>query len=238
MAASLWEVLGEYNDALVDYKKAYELQPEPQIASDIQRVDQLNTKKNKNTVPVIIFIEQGVVPQKVENKLVIPGPNGLLNIAFATYEPRTYQTPEPTQILLNNKKVQNSYILNDIGALAVKQLKEETASTVTRQIIRTTTKYVAQKELGNQLGVLGQLAGNIMNTATEHADLRSWSTLPSNTQIARLNLAPGKYQLQLASAGKYSSPLALEAIANQTTFVYAYDVNNRISVTSSLFSKP
>mgnify|MGYP000320068391 FL=1 len=43
MAASLWEVLGEYNDALVDYKKAYELQPEPQIAADIQRVDQLNT---------------------------------------------------------------------------------------------------------------------------------------------------------------------------------------------------
>ena len=238
MAASLWEVLGEYNDALVDYKKAYELQPEPQIAADIQRVDQLNTKKNKNTVPVIIFIEQGVVPQKVENKLAIPGPNGLLNIAFATYEPRTYQTPQPTQILLNNKSIQNSYILNDIGALAVKQLKEQTAATVTRQIIRTTTKYVAQKELGNQLGVLGQLAGNIMNTATDHADLRSWSTLPSNTQIARLNLAPGKYQLQLASAGKYSTPLALEAVANQTTFVYAYDVNNKISVASSLFSKP
>lgn len=235
MAASLWEVLGEYNDALVDYKKAYELQPEPQIASDIQRVDQLNTKKSKNSVPVIIFIEQGVVPQKVENKLVIPGPNGLLNIAFATYEPRTYQTPQPTQILLNNKKIQNSYILNDIGALAVKQLKEQTAATVTRQIIRTTTKYVAQKELGNQLGALGQLAGNLMNTATDHADLRSWSTLPSNTQIARLNLAPGKYQLQLASAGKHSTPLTVEAVANQTTFVYAYDVNDKISVSSSLF---
>lgn len=238
MAASLWEVLGEYNDALVDYKKAYELQPEPQIAADIQRVDQLNTQKNKNSVPVIIFIEQGLVPQKVENKLVLPSPNGLINIAFASYEPRTYQTPESTQILLNNKKIQNSYVLNDIGALAVKQLKEQTAATVTRQIMRTTTKYIAQQQLGNQLGVLGQLAGNLMNTATDHADLRSWSTLPSNTQIARLNLTPGKYQLQLASAGKYSTPLTLDATPNQTIFVYAYDINNKISVSSSLFSKP
>ena len=59
-------------------------------------------------MPVIIFIEQGLVPQKVENKLVLPSPNGLINIAFASYEPRTYQTPESTQILLNNKKIQNS----------------------------------------------------------------------------------------------------------------------------------
>ncbi|WP_343598037.1 hypothetical protein [Acinetobacter sp.] len=238
MAASLWEVLGEYNDALVDYKKAYELQPDPQIATDIQRVDKLNLQKNQSNVPVIIFIEQGLVPQKVENKLVLPAPNGLLNISFATYEPRTYQIPQPTQILLNNKKIQNSYVLNDIGALAVKQLKEQTTATVARQIMRTTTKYVAQQQLGQQLGVLGQIAGNLMNTATDHADLRSWSTLPSNTQVARLNLSPGKYQLQLANSGKYSAPLTIDAVANQTVFIYAYDVNNKISVSSSLFSKP
>lgn len=104
--------------------------------------------------------------------------------------------------------------------------------------MRTTTKYVAQQQLGQQLGVLGQIAGNLMNTATDHADLRSWSTLPSNTQVARLNLSPGKYQLQLANSGKYSAPLTIDAVANQTVFVYAYDINNKISVSSSLFSKP
>ncbi|MEB3767020.1 hypothetical protein FXN70_04575 [Acinetobacter sp. MD2] len=237
MAASLWEVLGEYNDALVDYKKAYELQPDQQIATDIQRVDKAIKQKDKN-VPVIIFIEQGLVPQKVEHKLVFPGPNGLLNIAFASYEPKTYQTPQATQVLINNKKIQNSYVLNDIGALAVKNLKEHTTATVSRQIIRTTAKYVAQEQLGKQLGAVGQLAGMLMNTATDHADLRSWSTLPSNTQIARLNLAPGKYQLQLANAGTYSTPVSIDTTTNQTIFVYAYDINNKISVSSSAFSKP
>lgn len=36
-----------------------------------------------------------------------------------------------------------------------------------------------------------------MNVATERADLRAWSTLPSNTQIARFDLKPGSHKLQI-----------------------------------------
>lgn len=238
MAASLWEVLGEYNDALVDYKKAYELQPDAQIAQDIQRVDQLNSKKSSRTVPVIIFIEQGIVPQKVENKLAIPVPNGVINIAYATYEPTTYTTPHSVSVLVNNKKQQNSYVLNDIGALAVKQLKEQALNDVTTQVVRATTKFVAQKQLGDQLGPLGQLAGNILNIASEHADLRAWSTLPSNTQIARLNVPVGKHSLQLENNGVYSEPMTLDTSNTQTIFVYAYDINRKISMSSTAITSP
>lgn len=238
MAASLWEVLGEYNDALVDYKKAYELQPDKQIYQDIERVDKLSSSKSSREVPVIIFIEQGLVPQKIENKLAIPVPNGIINIAYATYEPSTYINPHAVDILINSKKQKNSYVLNDIGALAVKQLKEQTFNNVSTQIIRTTTKFVAQKQLGDQLGVFGQLAGNIMNIASERADLRSWSTLPSNTQIARLSLTPGKHDLQLQNNGIYSQPLTLNVNANQTIFVYAYDINRKITMSSSTIPSP
>lgn len=237
MAASLWEVLGEYNDALVDYKKAYELQPDPQIAQDIQRVDQLSVRKDPNTVPVIIFIEQGLVPQKIEHKLAIPVPNGLINIAFATYSAKSYDAPHTTNVFLNDRKVQNSYVMNDIGALAIKQLKEHTVATVSSQVARATTKYIAQQQLGQHLGVLGQIAGNVLNVATEHADLRSWSTLPSNTQVARLNLAPGTYQLKLNSTGTSSAPLTIQANSNEPVFVYAYDVNHSISASSSSVRK-
>ncbi len=48
MAANLWETLGEYNDALVDYKKAYELQPDEQIAKDVKRLDQLVAKQSNS----------------------------------------------------------------------------------------------------------------------------------------------------------------------------------------------
>lgn len=233
MAANLWETLGEYNDALVDYKKAYELQPDKQISEDVKRLDQLVTQHKKGSVPVIVFIEQGIVPQKVENKIDVPTPGGLINIAFATYEPSTYVIPTSLKVKVNNKALQDSYVISDIGALAVKDLKEKIMANVSSQVLRATAKYAAQKELGNQFGVFGQLAGNVLNMATERADLRGWSTLPSNAQIARLNLTPGKHNLQLSSGSVSSSPVTLDVKANQTVFVYAHHVNDKITASVS-----
>jgi len=231
MAANLWEAVGESNDALVDYKKAYELQPDINLAKDVQRLDR-SSARGKSAVPVIVFIEQGIVPKKVENKLALPMPNGIMNIAFATYEPSTYTTPESLNIKLDNK-AQRSFVLNDIGALAVKDLKEKTVGAVTSQVVRATAKYVAQQQLGQQLGSLGQLAGNLMNIASERADLRAWSTLPSNTQIARFDVAPGKHKLQIFKNSAGSEPVSLDIAANQTVFIYVNDVNERITTSIS-----
>lgn len=233
MAANLWETLGEYNDALVDYKKAYELQPDAQIAQDVKRLNQLVAKPKSGSVPVIVFIEQGIVPQKVENKIDVPTPGGLVNIAFATYEPSTYVAPKSLKVKVNNKPMQDSYVISDIGALAVKDLKEKVVGNLTSQIMRASAKYAAQKQLGNQLGILGQVAGNVLNMSTERADLRGWSTLPSNAQIARLNLAPGNHKLQLSSGSLSSSAVNLDVKANQTVFVYAHHVNDKITASVS-----
>ena len=81
--------------------------------------------------------------------------------------------------------------------MAVKTLKEKIAANLTTQIARSTAKYAVQKELGNRLGVFGQLAGNIYNTATEKADVRAWNTLPSNAQVTRLLLPVGSHTIQL-----------------------------------------
>lgn len=234
MSANLWEAVGESNDALVDYKKAYELQPDTNLQKDVKRLD-LNTPRNKGTTPVIVFIEQGIVPKKIENKLALPLPNGIMNIAFATYEPSTYVIPQSLNVKLDAKS-QNSFVLNDIGALAVKELKEQTISNVTSQIFRASAKYAAQQQLGQQLGALGQLAGNLMNVASERADLRAWSTLPSNTQVTRFDVVPGKHNLQVFGSSAKSDPLSLDVTANQTVFIFVNDVNDRITTSVSTIS--
>jgi uncharacterized protein len=229
MAANLWEALGEFNDALVDYKKSYELQPDPTIAEDVKRLDRISAK-NSATVPVVFFIEQGIVPQKIENKIDIPLPNGLVNFAFATYEPSTYVAPQTLKVQFKGvKKPLESYVLNDIGALAVKELKEKTMSNITSQIMRSTAKYAVQQEVGNRLGVFGQIAGNLLNAATERADLRAWSTLPSNTQIVRTELKPGTHEFQIVGQRISTDPIALNVQAGQTVFVYVNDVNEKIT---------
>ena len=234
MAANLWEAVGEYNDALVDYKKSYELQSDSNIAQDVQRLDKITARK-KSMVPGVVFIEQGIIPRKIEKKLAIPVPNGIVNIAFATYEPSTYISPKSLKIKIN-QNYEQSYVVSDIGALAVKDLKEKVIGTMTSQILRATTKFVAQQQLGQQLGSLGQLAGNLMNVATERADLRAWSTLPSNTQIARFDLKPGSHKLQILGSRATSPTIDLNVSPDQTVFVYVNDVNDKITASVSSIS--
>ena len=226
MAATLWEALGEENDALVDFKKAYELQPNEFIKNDVKRLDSASNKKS-GQYPVVIFLEQGLVPQKISNTLALPTPDGLVNISFASYNPSTYSSPASLQVLVNGKSVTNTSILTDIGALAVKTLKENVAANMATQITRTTAKYMVQKELGNRLGAIGQIAGNIYNTASEKADVRAWNTLPGNAQFARLTLPAGTHTIQLRNAYTVQE-ISIDVKPNQTVFIHGIDANQEI----------
>lgn len=235
MAATLWEALGEKNDALVDYKKAYELQPNDFIKNDVKRLD-TTTGKASAQYPVIIFLEQGLVPQKISSTLAIPTTNGLVNVSFASYDPATYVAPSQIDVSVNGKTVANTALLTDIGALAVKTLKENIAANLTTQIARSTAKYAVQKELGNRLGVLGQLAGNVYNTATEKADVRAWNTLPSNAQVTRLSLPAGSHTIQLKNNYANQS-INIEVKPNQTTFIRGIETNQQIVADSFSIAK-
>lgn len=236
MAATLWEALGEKNDALVDYKKAYELQPNDFIKNDVKRIDTVTTIKSNTQYPVVIFLEQGLVPQKISSSLAIPTTNGLVNVSFASYDPTTYTTPSQIDIAVNGKIVANTALLSDIGALAVKTLKENITANLATQIARSTAKYAMQKELGNRLGVLGQLAGNVYNAATERADLRAWNTLPSNAQVTRLALPAGKHNIEFKN-GYVKQSINIEVKPNQTTFIRGIETNQQITADSFSINK-
>jgi hypothetical protein len=54
-------------------------------------------------------------------------------------------------------------------------------------------------------GALLGLAGNITAAATEAADLRSWTTLPSEIDVTRLWVAPGTHNIELRFFNKGGS---------------------------------
>lgn len=235
MAATLWEAMGEQNDALVDYKKAYELQPDTYIKDDVLRLD-ADTKTQLDTYPVIIFLEQGLVPQKVASSMAIPTLNGLVNISYASYDPASYMIPVATSIQIDGREITTTSALTDIGALAVKTLKENVIANMATQIARSTAKYALQKEMGNRFGLLGQLAGNAYNTATEKADTRAWTTLPSNAQVARIMLPAGNHQLELVNGGVKKS-INIDVKPNQTTFIHGIEANQQIATSSFVVTK-
>ncbi|XID76097.1 COG3014 family protein [Alkanindiges sp. WGS2144] len=230
MAATLWEALGEHNDALVDYKKAYELQPDNYIKQDVTRLD-AGHKQAGASYPVVVFLEQGLIPQKVPASFAFPTTDGLINISYASYDPASYITPVPATILVDGRQITTTNPLSDIGALAVKTLKEAVIGNMATQIARSTAKYAVQKEMGNRLGIFGQLAGNLYNTATEKADTRAWNTLPGNAQVARFLLPAGNHTLELVN-GAVRKSIDIEVSPNHTTFVHGIEANEQMAASS------
>ncbi len=76
------------------------------------------------------------------------------------------------------------------------------ASAITRMIARVLAGQ-ATKEIagGSTLGVLLSLGAQATLTATDVPDTRSWSTLPARIAIGRVQLPPGKYQVDLSASG-------------------------------------
>ena len=92
-SAAFWEATGELSNALVDYKKAFEINPSVEmLKQDIARVSlKLGDSSNMadTNMPsdgqgtVVVLFEDGFVPAKSETKLSVPTFSGsIVSIAF------------------------------------------------------------------------------------------------------------------------------------------------------------
>jgi len=238
-SAAFWEAVGELNNALVDYKKAYEINPSVEmIKQDIARVSKklgssvssksLNLPKDDEGTVVLLF-EDGFVPAKSEVKISLPTfDGGIVSVAFPTYDTQLWPRSISLKVLDDNFTDHGlTHPLADVGALAVKDLKEQIPAIAVRQALRAFAKYAMQKQSGDNLGLAGALVANLYNILSESADRRSWLTLPNSTQALRINLPEGARELGL-SAGLAQTRLQLEIEPKRTTFVRVVHVNNQL----------
>lgn len=82
-----------------------------------------------------------------------------------------------------------------------------------KTILRGLTKYLAQRGLEKSTGKVGGLLANIFGAVTEKADTRSWSTLPGRILVARLDLPPGRHDLQVELLDKRDHVRGVRTIA-------------------------
>src|SRR5690606_38317425 len=94
LSALFWEVVRDYNAALVDLKRAYEINPDAMfIEEDIRRVrrrmgDRVQARlPGKDEGSLVMLFEQGRVPPKRELSLPITTIHGYFAVAFPTYDP-------------------------------------------------------------------------------------------------------------------------------------------------------
>ncbi|MBU4479303.1 MAG: hypothetical protein KKH34_09520 [Candidatus Omnitrophica bacterium] len=166
-------------------------------------------KEKEQKAEVYLIQYNGLCPQKVEDTLLLPLPDGhIVKIAFPRYQERGYSIAS-SRILAKNKQGEvfhaNTEIGQRIGSIAVKNLERRKIRFIAKSTARAASRYLVEKKQtenikkkkGTGVAAWFQFFSNIYNMLVERADTRSWQTLPDQIRIARLLLEPGEYELQL-----------------------------------------
>ena len=238
-SGAFWESRGDFNAAWVDYKKAFEINSNnTYLKQDIARVAKKLGEQPEQTElneakagqgSVVVFFEDGFVPAKSEIKIPIPTfDGGLISLAFPYYETNAWPVSTSLRAIDGQfNELGISEVVVDVGALAVKNLKEQLPQLLVHQVLRGVAKYQLQKKSEEFGGSGAQILASIYNIISENADRRSWLTLPHTAQVMRFNLDAGKREINFSTA-QTQTKLDIDITANRTIFVRVVNANNQL----------
>lgn len=254
LSGVLYEASGEINDAYIDYKKALEISPDnPFIQQDVLRLaaklhmkDDLqalterygeidNVKIKQDNGELVVFYEQGMIAAKREAKLSLPvssrhGDMRFFSVSLPVYQRNADLSP-PLALIFDQQSYQASDIVR-LQLLAEKTLTEQLPAMASRQILRLLAKERLRRKMKQEGGDIGNILASLYSLASEHADTRSWQTLPQNIQVLRVSLPQGQHQLIFEhSNGRSEVEVKIESgrisLVNMTSFGDFTDVQTK-----------
>jgi len=120
-------------------------------------------------------------------------------------------------------------VVEDVGSVAKENLQDRLAWLMTKATVRTFLKREFTRQLEENAGVLGRIAGDVFQFVTERADLRSWETLPDTWQAARVFLPAGSHDIRLQALGGEGADLGVFELAKgEVLFVLARTVETKL----------
>lgn len=241
----IFELQGDYTDALIDYKSALAIDPSntyiQQKVMDMQykngSTSALNASQKafgltyqvqvSGSGQLVVLYEQNFVPMKTSINLPIVVNNVLHNISLPIYAGPF--PPIAPLTLTNNTTGQSmgqTQTIVSVQALAAKALDEQMPMIMLRSVLRFITQQATTQAVNNQSPLAG-LALNIFNVVTSDADLRSWVTLPNNAQISNQYMSSGNYMYQLSSSYGISGNIPVNIVAGHTTILWVMQVGGQ-----------
>jgi hypothetical protein len=235
----LHELLGEPNDAFIDYRKAAQISPNnPSLQQDLVRLakqlgmeDYEDYRRRWGDVSepkasdgqVIFMVERGFVPEKQSITIPFRLHDNWQTASMATYMPGGLTLPAsairglPSQLLASP--------IANIDALAINALKEDLPAALVRQALRVYTKSEMARKVSsdskrrqNELDA-ASIVMQIFNVVSEQADRRSWLTLPSQAQIARQYVPAGSYTVSVNT----QDSAKIDVQAGKTTLIWVIE---------------
>ncbi|MFH1276783.1 MAG: hypothetical protein ABIK65_00160 [Candidatus Eisenbacteria bacterium] len=173
---------------------------------------------------LVLVLENGQAPVKESARFDVAIGGQLYSVSFPTY--RAIPPEAVYGVFRAGEGSARTEIVGDVSAIAVKDLEDRYHRVIAKQAARLLVKHVEVDKVKKENWLLGTVL-NLVNSANEQADLRSWETLPGSFQMARLTLPPGYYDrstLELyGKGGRIVDTVDLgpwEVVAGRTRFLY------------------
>lgn len=226
LTGKIYEELGEWSDAMIAYRKAYEAYgqyrqkygtPVPRfLGPDLirlarrQGLTQELAKYQRefgpqppgaaNGAELIFLLHDGLAPIKRENSATVVNPESgrLVRLSLPHYEPRGSEVTH-ARVTVSEQTVATD-LAEDITTIAMRDLEAKMPAITARALARAVVKDQTAREVGKRNDLLG-LAMNVANVLTERADTRSWLTLPGRIHLAAVSLEPGTYNVKVELLG-------------------------------------
>jgi hypothetical protein len=186
---------GEYRSTLEELRRRY------------PSVPHVSRRQAAQQGRVVLVHATGEAPFKVDQFWTVPLGFNVLRIAYPAFVPKRHAivqarlTVRPATDAAAAPVVAETALAEDITNIAMRDLADHMGRIKTRAIARATAKFTAGSALqvvgatrGDGKGALMEVAGlafNTTNALMEHADKRSWLTLPAQYAVAEAFVPPG-----------------------------------------------
>lgn len=212
LSAMIWESDKKWDDAYIDYKEAYRLNPNfLGLHKDLVRVSKKSGRMtdyqkwrskfpdvkwnkewdNNNFGEIVVIYQQGWGPVKRAN----PDSPRFPKLFY-----RSSKTKQARVEVAGNQVItEEVYSISDV---AVKTFNDQMGALIAKRIAGIVAKEAVAHRLRKENELLGIVAWVGMH-ASDRADTRQWSMLPQGFQVARVRLPAGKYKINVSGQDKF-----------------------------------
>lgn len=240
----IYEDFGEWSDAMIAYRKAYEayLQDKSKYRIDVpaflkmdllrlahkldlgeeqdkyQREFGIQDWQDKNQGSeggeLVFVLNNGLAPIKKENSVVAPNPSRGGLVRISL----PYYQSRPSSVY----KVRVSAAEGGVEGERVENIDAIATGNLTEQMPTITARSVARIVAKQQVAVQARKNNNdalaavidIIGFITEQADTRAWSTLPQDIYLARFPLGAGSYTVKIELRDRKDNIVAVREFPN------------------------
>ena len=259
------EANGNQNDAVVALKQAISIAPDNTYlqtallqalqaqAADPSIIANYLKAFNLKAIPqapaqsghLVIWYDQNFIPplQSFHLPLYLPSINQSAGFTFPVYKkvslpPTALQLSVQTQDQKEATTLPATQLITNVYGLAARQLQEEYPMIFLRQALRIALQVgiaTPQTNESPNSQLFADISAGVMNIMSSFADLRSWLSLPDNTQIGSYALAPQTYTVNLQE-GNQKTSLQVPISNGKTTLVWVTQYGKELNAKVLFFS--